>query len=52
MSIQTVSSSSTAIQDWQEKTYKYLHSHPELSMQEKQTSQFIFETLQGYGYNT
>ncbi|MBF0786872.1 MULTISPECIES: amidohydrolase [unclassified Streptococcus] len=52
MSIQQVLQSLDGIQEWQEETYKYLHAHPELSMQETQTAQFIFETLQGYGYQT
>lgn len=50
MSIKNVLESLKSIKEWQENTYKYLHSHPELSMQEKETSRFIFETLKSYGY--
>lgn len=28
---------------------RYLHQHPELSFQEKQTSQFVYDTLQSFG---
>lgn len=52
MSIHQVLQSLDQIQEWQEETYQYLHSHPELSMQETQTTQFIFDILQGYGYQT
>lgn len=51
MNVQKVLSSLKEIKDWQEETYKYLHSHPELSMQEKETSQFVYETLVSYGYD-
>lgn len=50
MAINDVLESLHSIKEWQEDTYKFLHSHPELSMQEEKTSQFIFETLQAYGY--
>ncbi|WMB29568.1 amidohydrolase [Streptococcus didelphis] len=50
MSVQTVLTSIESIKGWQEETYKHLHSHPELSMQEKETAQFIYDTLQSYGY--
>lgn len=50
MTIQNILESIDTIQEWQEKTYKYIHSHPELSMQEKETSQFIYDTLKSYGY--
>ena len=52
MSIQNILSSIETIKDWQEETYKYLHSHPELSMQETHTAQFIYDTLVSYGYET
>ncbi|MGT2950704.1 amidohydrolase [Streptococcus cuniculi] len=52
MSIQQVLQSLETIQEWQEETYKYLHCHPELSMQETETARFIFDTLKGYGYET
>lgn len=52
MSIQQVLQSLDKIQEWQEETYKFLHRHPELSMQETQTAQLIFDCLQGYGYQT
>lgn len=52
MSIQQVLQSLETIQEWQEETYKYLHRHPELSMQETETARFIFDTLKGYGYET
>ncbi|HFU9734630.1 amidohydrolase [Streptococcus agalactiae] len=50
MSVQSVLESLIMIKEWQEETYKYFHSHPELSMQEKNTSQFIYKTLLSYGY--
>ncbi|MGT2932685.1 amidohydrolase [Streptococcus catagoni] len=52
MAIMDVLNSLEEIKDWQEETYKYLHSHPELSMQEEETRQFIFEKLQEFGYQT
>ncbi|MCC9772281.1 amidohydrolase, partial [Streptococcus agalactiae] len=52
MSVQSVLESLIMIKEWQEETYKYFHSHPELSMQEKNTSQFIYKTLLSYGYQT
>ncbi|MEY8462866.1 amidohydrolase [Streptococcus merionis] len=52
MSVRHILASLDNIQKWQEETYKHLHRHPELSMQEKQTAQFIFHILQDYGYET
>lgn len=52
MAIKEILESLEEIKDWQEETYKHLHSHPELSMQEVETAQFIFKTLESYGYQT
>lgn len=38
------------IRDWQENAYKYLHSNPELSMQETETISYLRETLEELGY--
>lgn len=37
---------------WQEETYKWLHQHPELSMAETETCDFIDKQLQDFGYET
>lgn len=37
---------------WQEETYKWLHAHPELSMTETETRDFIYQQLQDFGYQT
>lgn len=37
MAIRDVLSHLNDIKDWQEESYKHLHSHPELSMQERET---------------
>lgn len=50
MSVESVLDSLEVIKEWQEETYKHLHSHPELSMQETETSRFIYNTLVSYGY--
>ncbi|MFQ5777970.1 MAG: amidohydrolase, partial [Terriglobia bacterium] len=31
-------------------TYKYLHSHPELSYREKETARYLAEELRGLGF--
>ncbi|MGT2957680.1 amidohydrolase [Streptococcus bovimastitidis] len=38
------------IGDWQENAYKYLHSNPELSMQERGTVTFLRKALESLGY--
>ncbi|MBM7637012.1 amidohydrolase [Streptococcus saliviloxodontae] len=52
MTLRKILSSLGEIRDWQEETYKYLHAHPELSMQESETAAFIEKTLISYGYET
>ena len=39
-------------QPWLEKTYKWLHANPELSMQETGTVQLIEKYLTDFGYET
>ncbi|MBM7642268.1 amidohydrolase [Streptococcus loxodontisalivarius] len=52
MTLEKILASLDEIKDWQEETYKHLHAHPELSMQESETVKFIEETLTSYGYDT
>lgn len=52
MAIRDVLSHLNDIKDWQEESYKHLHSHPELSMQERETVAYIEDKLKTFGYVT
>lgn len=47
-----ISSELDRIAQWQEESYVWLHRHPELSMQESDTCDFIEKNLKDFGYET
>ncbi|MEP7214422.1 MAG: amidohydrolase [Acidobacteriota bacterium] len=49
-SIAEVLAGLTATSEWQEKVYKDLHEHPELSFQETKTAAFAASKLKEFGY--
>ncbi|MCV0021529.1 amidohydrolase, partial [Mobiluncus curtisii] len=42
----------TELGSWQDETYQWLHQHPELSMSETETCNFIEKQLRDFGYQT
>ena len=49
MNMQTLNGLADSVRDQVIEWRRYLHQHPELSFEEEQTAQFVYETLESFG---